>query len=890
LFGWRGALSDEQISQIAASKHIVYEAALETIRGGVPPERAAILVDEQFGAAILADARKRGLVTACPVEKSGQAEFAFEYGQDFAQHIEAMDPTYCKVLVRYNPDGDAQLNVRQAGRLRRLSEYLRASRRKFLFELLVPAEPAQLSLVAGDVYTYDIELRPALVVGAIRELQDAGVEPDIWKVEGIDRRDDCVAVGETVKRNGRANVACIVLGRHGVETRVRHWLEVAATVPTFIGFAVGRSTFWDPLRSYVAGRIAREDAVRAIARTYRSWVDTWEAARGAAQGEKRPVDVAIFSDDDTLMRAEAERLVALGRDAIAARGRFLLALAGGSTPRRLYELLSKPPFVDRIDWSRTHVFWGDERCVPPDHTESNYRMARDALLDRVPIPSENVHRMRGEDDPERAAEAYERLLHEFFGQNEGPPPQSFDEVLLGMGADGHTASLFPGTPPLTEGPRWVMAQHVERPQPMWRITLTPVVVNAAADVSFLVAGAAKAQRLWEVLEGGAEHETLPARLIRPTEGSLHFWVDAAAGARLRATREEKRFIATPARHERRTRMKLGMIGLGRMGANMSTRILEMGEEVVVFDRHPERVEQLVKHGATGAGSLDELMSKLEPPRAIWMMVPAEAVEATLHALRPLLQPGDTVIDGGNSHYQDDIRRAKELAIDGVHYVDVGTSGGVWGLERGYCQMIGGEREVIERLEPIFVALAPPVESAPRTPGRTGDPTPAEHGYLHCGSHGAGHFVKMVHNGIEYGIMAAYAEGMNILRHAGVGKEKRATDAETAPLRDPELYQYDFELGDIAEVWRRGSVVASWLLDMTAAALAHSPELEGFTGRVSDSGEGRWTLRAAIDESVPAPILAAAIGERFSSRGEADFADRLLSAMRFQFGGHEEKRA
>jgi 6-phosphogluconate dehydrogenase len=327
-----------------------------------------------------------------------------------------------------------------------------------------------------------------------------------------------------------------------------------------------------------------------------------------------------------------------------------------------------------------------------------------------------------------------------------------------------------------------------------------------------------------------------------------------------------------------------------MGANMSTRILDAGHEVVAFDRHPEAVARLSEHGAIGAGSLEDLVAKLDPPRAVWMMVPAAAVEATIQALRPTLQPGDTIVDGGNSHYQDDIRRAKDLAAFGISYVDVGTSGGVWGLERGYCQMIGGERDAFERLEPIFAALAPSFDSAPRTPGRTGDPTPAERGYLHCGPSGSGHFVKMVHNGIEYGIMAAYAEGMNILRHAGVGKEIRAADAETAPLREPELYQYDLDLRDIAEVWRRGSVVASWLLDMTAAALEHSPQLDGFAGRVSDSGEGRWTLRAAIDESVPAPILAAAIGERFSSRGEADFADRLLSAMRFEFGGHQEKRA
>jgi 6-phosphogluconate dehydrogenase len=336
-------------------------------------------------------------------------------------------------------------------------------------------------------------------------------------------------------------------------------------------------------------------------------------------------------------------------------------------------------------------------------------------------------------------------------------------------------------------------------------------------------------------------------------------------------------------------MKLGLIGLGRMGANMSVRLLEAGHQIVAFDRNPGHVDELVKQGAIGAASLEDLVTKLEPPRAIWLMVPAAAVDGTIRALRPLLSPGDVIIDGGNSYYHDDIRRSKELAPDGIHYVDVGTSGGVWGATRGYCLMIGGDNEVVARLDPIFAALAPAVDSAPRTPGRSGDPTPAEHGYLHCGPSGAGHFVKMVHNGIEYGIMAAYAEGMNILRHASVGKEEQAVDAETTPLRNPELYQYDLNLNDIAEVWRRGSVVASWLLDMTAAALQQSPQLSEYTGRVSDSGEGRWTLRAAIDEGVPAPILASAVGERFSSRGESDFADRLLSAMRFEFGGHQEKR-
>jgi len=328
-------------------------------------------------------------------------------------------------------------------------------------------------------------------------------------------------------------------------------------------------------------------------------------------------------------------------------------------------------------------------------------------------------------------------------------------------------------------------------------------------------------------------------------------------------------------------MQIAMIGLGRMGANMALRILDAGHQVVAYDRHPERVAALVKHGALGATDIEKLIAQLEPPRAIWLMVPAAAVDGTIAALRPRLEPGDVIIDGGNSHYQDDLRRAKQLAADGIRFVDVGTSGGVWGKERGYCQMIGGDREVVQRLDPIFAALAPPVDAAPRTPGRTGEPTPAEHGYLHCGPHGAGHFVKMVHNGIEYGIMAAYAEGMNILRHANAGKSQRKVDAETTPLEHPELYQYDFDLPAIAEVWRRGSVIASWLLDLAAAALERSPQLAEFGGRVSDSGEGRWTLKAAIDESVPTPILSTAIAERFASRGEGEFADRLLSALRHE---------
>jgi 6-phosphogluconate dehydrogenase len=337
-------------------------------------------------------------------------------------------------------------------------------------------------------------------------------------------------------------------------------------------------------------------------------------------------------------------------------------------------------------------------------------------------------------------------------------------------------------------------------------------------------------------------------------------------------------------------MKLGMIGLGRMGANMVSRLLRAKQEIVAFDRNPGKVAALVEEGAIGAATLADLVKRLERPRAIWLMLPAATVDATLELLRPLVDRGDVIIDGGNSYYRDDMRRAKSLGASGIDYVDAGTSGGVWGKERGYCLMIGGDEKVTARLDPIFAALAPPVEAAPRTPGRSGPPTSAEHGYLRCGPNGAGHFVKMVHNGIEYGLMAAYAEGLNILRHANVGKQRRAADAETAPLDQPELYQYDLDLRDITEVWRRGSVIASWLLDLTAAAFVENPELSEFAGRVSDSGEGRWTLKAAIDESVPAPILSTAIGERFASRGEADFADRVISAMRFEFGGHQEKRS
>jgi len=337
-------------------------------------------------------------------------------------------------------------------------------------------------------------------------------------------------------------------------------------------------------------------------------------------------------------------------------------------------------------------------------------------------------------------------------------------------------------------------------------------------------------------------------------------------------------------------MQLGMVGLGRMGANMVRRLLKGGHQCVVFDRSPKAVNELVQEKAVGGSSLQDMVKKLEKPRAVWLMVPAAVVDQSIADLLPHLEAEDILIDGGNSYYVDDIRRAKELRAKRIHYVDVGTSGGVWGLERGYCMMIGGEEEVVKHLDPIFKRLAPGRGNIDRTPGREKIGGSAEEGYLHCGPNGAGHFVKMVHNGIEYGIMAAYAEGLGVLRDANVGKEQHAIDAETTPLRDPEHYQYDLNLRDIAEVWRRGSVIASWLLDLTASALVTDPALAEFAGHVSDSGEGRWTIKAAIDEAVPVPVLSTALYQRFTSRGEADYQDKLLSAMRYQFGGHLEKAA
>jgi len=337
-------------------------------------------------------------------------------------------------------------------------------------------------------------------------------------------------------------------------------------------------------------------------------------------------------------------------------------------------------------------------------------------------------------------------------------------------------------------------------------------------------------------------------------------------------------------------MQLGMVGLGRMGANLVRRLMAAGHECVVYDIHSETVDELAAEGAIGATSLPDLADKLEAPRAVWIMVPAGLTGRVITDVVEVLQPDDIVIDGGNSHYHDDIERAANLAELGIHHVDVGTSGGVFGLERGFCLMIGGEGPIVAHLDPIFLALAPGVAAAERTPGCYGPPGPAENGYLHCGPAGAGHMVKMVHNGIEYGAMAAYAEGLNILRHAGIGAQSREHDAETTPLRNPAHYQYDIDIPEVTEVWRRGSVVASWLLDLTAAALNEDPQLDGFEGRVSDSGEGRWTIQAAVDTGVPAHVLTAALYERFSSRGEADYADRVLSAMRKQFGGHDEKRS
>jgi 6-phosphogluconate dehydrogenase len=411
----------------------------------------------------------------------------------------------------------------------------------------------------------------------------------------------------------------------------------------------------------------------------------------------------------------------------------------------------------------------------------------------------------------------------------------------------------------------------------WRRAVADVVarLRAALEPDTVVLGGGNVKRLTELPPGCRAGDNANAFV-----GGFRLWERADE----RITSPSQRVFT------KESAMQLGMIGLGRMGANMVRRLLRAGHQCVVYDRSPKAVDELVKEKAVGASSLEGFVKKLDKPRAVWLMVPAAVVDATLADLRPLLEPGDVVIDGGNSYYVDDIRRARELAPKEIHYLDVGTSGGVWGLERGYCLMIGGPDQAVRRLDPVFKALAPGAGDIPRTPGREQIGGTAEQGYLHCGPSGAGHFVKMVHNGIEYGVMAAYAEGLGVLRGADIGKHAHEIDAETTPLRDPEHYQYDFNLRDVAEVWRRGSVIASWLLDLTATALAKDAALAGFAGRVSDSGEGRWTIKAAIDEAVPVPVLTTALYERFTSRGEADFQDKLLSAMRFQFGGHAEKPA
>ena len=645
MFGWHGDLTPGQTTEIAAAKQVIYEGFKSAIAAGVPKAKAAILVDEQFGAAILRDASQQGFTTACPAEKSGQHEFDFEYGTDFARHIEAIHPTFCKVLVRYNPAGDATMNRRQAARLKQLSDYLRdQNRSRFLFELLVPAEQAQLDGLKGDKKAYDLELRPKLMgPRPSRACKDAGVEPDVWKVEGLDRRADCEAIVSVARHGGRDSVGCIILGRGENDDKVREWLATAGGVEGFIGFAVGRTDFWQPLVNFRAGKTTRAAAVAEIARRYEEFAAIFETAQRSARKQG-------------------------------------------------------------------------------------------LLIKKTESPSNTEH----------------------FSMKTGSP------------------------------------------------------------------------------------------------------------------------------------MQLGMIGLGRMGSNMVRRLIKGGHQCVVLDHIPKAVEDLVKEGADGAFSLAEFVKKLNKPRAVWLMVPAGVVDQSIASLLPLLETGDTLIDGGNSYYVDDLRRARELAPKGIHHVDVGTSGGVWGLERGYCMMIGGEAEVVRRLDPIFATLAPGRGEVPPTPGRDKLGGTSEQGYLHCGPNGAGHFVKMVHNGIEYGIMAAYAEGLGVLKSANAGKKQSEADAETTPLSNPENYQYDLNLADVSEVWRRGSVITSWLLDLTAEALAKDATLSNFAGRVSDSGEGRWTIKAAIDEGVPVPVLTSALYERFTSRGEADYQDKLLSAMRFGFGGHLEK--
>ena len=602
-----------------------------------------------------------------------------------------------------------------------------------------------------------------------------------------------------------------------------------------------------------------------------------------AAGREQPVQRRVwhvYPEAALLQRRAAEGIARLADRAIAARGEFSIVLAGGSTPRAVYRALRRAD----TDWSAWRVYFGDERCLPPDHAERNDRMVRAEWLAHVAIPAARVHGIPAEFGPDQGARRYAATL-EGAGR--------FDLVLLGLGEDGQHRQSVSRTGMGLRRRCAFRRGGLRRTQGAagTGVDERPAIVRCGGGV---VPGDRRRQARSDrcLARGGGNSR------CRDCAGEWRRGVYRPDALGDRARRQlmrlwrggrERSIDGDYNNGRRRLDMQIGMIGLGRMGSNMARRLMRDGHQCVVYDRNAEAVATLHAAGAVGVDSLADMAGRMAAPRAIWLMVPATLVDGILAQLVPLLDAGDVVVDGGNSYYRDDLRRAEELRQAGVHYVDVGTSGGVAGLERGYCLMIGGDRDVVRHLDPLFVSLAPGIAAAPRTAGRGGRGGSAEHGYLHCGPTGAGHFVKMVHNGIEYGLMAAYAEGFGILHRANVGKEAHAHDAETTPMRNPEYYQYELDLPEIAEVWRRGSVVASWLLDLTASALAEDGDLGGFSGRVSDSGEGRWTALAAIDEGVPTPVISAALFERFASRGEADFPNRLLSAMRKQFGGHDEKR-